>query len=289
MSRKGKKKLASALFHFYGIFVYAFLYIPVIVMIAFSFNDSKNNTIWRGFTTQWYVRLMQDSEIWEVLGTTFLIAVFATVVAVVLGTLGAVGFSKAKFKGKTLISTMLYVPIVIPEIVLAVATLLVLKKVGLGLGMLAMVLGNITLVLPYIFITVKSRLAGMDASIEEASLDLGANRFYTFMHVTLPNILPGVVSGGFMAFTLAFGDLIICSFLANATSVTLPMKVYSQLKRGIKPEINALSTVILIAFLTVIFLYKVIGIVVHRRQERESLSKAAAKKEEGQQIETVTC
>ncbi|MDY5576007.1 MAG: ABC transporter permease [Lachnospiraceae bacterium] len=271
MSRKMKKKISGGLFNFYGFLVYAFLYIPVIVMIAFSFNDSTNNTVWKGFTTDWYKKLMSDAEIWEVLGTTVLIAIFSTVIAVIIGTVGAVGMSKAKFKGKALISTMLYIPIVIPEIVLAVATLLVIKKAGMGLGMTAMVLGNVTLILPYIYITVKSRLAGMDESIEEASLDLGANRFYTFMHVTLPNILPGVISGGFMAFTLAFGDLVICSFLANATSVTLPMKVYSQLKRGIRPEINALSTVILIGFLIVIIGFKTITAVVEANQRKKAL------------------
>jgi spermidine/putrescine transport system permease protein len=118
----------------------------------------------------------------------------------------------------------------------------------MGLGMAAMILGNATLVLPYVYITVKARLVGMDPSIEEASMDLGASRSYTFLHVTLPAILPGAVSGAFMAFTLALGDLVICSFLADATTVTLPIKVYSQLKRGIKPEINALSTLILLAF-----------------------------------------
>lgn len=269
MSRKVKRKFASGVFNLYGFLVYAFLYIPVIVMVAFSFNDSTNNTVWKGFTTQWYGKLMSDPEIWEVLGTTIVIAVFSTIIAVVLGTVGAVGMSRAQFRGKGIISTLLYIPIIIPEIVLAVATLLVINKVGLGLGMLAMTLGNVTLILPYVFITVKSRLAGMDTSIEEASLDLGANRTYTFMHVILPNIMPGVISGGFMAFTLAFGDLVIVSFMANATSVTLPMKVYSQLKRGIRPEINALSTVILICFLVVIGGYKLTGMIIEANRKKK--------------------
>ena len=156
--------------------------------------------------------------------------------------------SKAKFIGKTFTATILYIPIVIPEIVLAVATLLVVRQGGIGLGLVAMILGNTTLILPYVFITVKSRLAGMDPSIEEASLDLGADRGYTFVHVTIPAILPAIVSGGFMAFTLAVDDLIISNFLANAETVTLPIKIYSQLRRGINPEINAISTLILLAF-----------------------------------------
>lgn len=268
--RKIKKKLFYGLFNAYGILIYVFMYIPVVVMIAFSFNDSKNNTVWKGFTTKWYDTLMHDSEIWSVLGTTLIIAVLSTLVAVLVGTVGAFGMTKCKFPGKGIISTFLYIPIIIPEIVLAIATLMVVRRAGMGLGVTAMTLGNATLVLPYVYITVKSRLVGMDPSIEEASLDLGANRAYTFLHVTIPAILPGIVSGGFMAFTLAFDDLIICNFLANATTVTLPMKVYSQLKRGIKPEINALSTLILLAFLFVIGMYYVFNAVMAYKRKKDS-------------------
>lgn len=285
MSRKVKKKFANGVFNLYGILVYTFLYIPVIVMVVFSFNNSTNNTVWKGFTTEWYKKLMSDGEIWEILGTTLIIAVFSTIIAVVLGTVGAVGMSRVNFPGKKIISTLLYVPIIIPEIVLAVATLLVLKKAGMGFGMLAMTLGNVTLILPYVFITVKSRLAGMDASIEEASLDLGANRLYTFLHVTLPNIMPGVISGGFMAFTLAFGDLVIVSFLANATSVTLPMKVYSQLKRGIRPEINALSTVILMCFLIVIVGYKLTGAIIEANRKKKLAAEIEQEREKNSKPE----
>lgn len=280
MSRKAKRRLTEGLFNLYGFLVYGFLYIPVIVMVVFSFNDSTNNQIWNGFTTEWYGTLMSDSELWRILLTTVVIAIISTVIAVVLGTIGAVGMSRTDFKGKKLISTLLYIPIIIPEIVLAVATLLVIRKAGLGLGMLAMCMGNVTLILPYVYITVKSRLTGMDQSIEEASLDLGANRSYTFLHVILPNILPGVVSGGFMAFTLAFGDLVIVSFMANATTVTLPMDVYSMLKRGIRPEINALSTVILVAFLVGITASKLISSHIDKMNRRKGLEENERKEGE---------
>ncbi len=280
MSRKAKRRLTEGLFNLYGFLVYGFLYIPVIVMVVFSFNDSTNNQIWNGFTTEWYGTLMSDSELWRILLTTVVIAIISTVIAVVLGTIGAVGMSRTDFKGKKLISTLLYIPIIIPEIVLAVATLLVIRKAGLGLGMLAMCMGNVTLILPYVYITVKSRLTGMDRSIEEASLDLGANRSYTFLHVILPNILPGVVSGAFMAFTLAFGDLVIVSFMANATTVTLPMDVYSMLKRGIRPEINALSTVILVAFLVGITASKLISSHIDKINRRKGLEENERKEGE---------
>lgn len=280
MSRKAKRRLTEGLFNLYGFLVYGFLYIPVIVMVVFSFNDSTNNQIWNGFTTEWYGTLMSDSELWRILLTTVVIAIISTVIAVVLGTIGAVGMSRTDFKGKKLISTLLYIPIIIPEIVLAVATLLVIRKAGLGLGMLAMCMGNVTLILPYVYITVKSRLTGMDKSIEEASLDLGANRSYTFLHVILPSILPGVVSGAFMAFTLAFGDLVIVSFMANATTVTLPMDVYSMLKRGIRPEINALSTVILVAFLVGITASKLISSHIDKMNRRKGLEENERKEGE---------
>lgn len=242
--RTVKKKALSGISKFYVILLYIFFYAPVAVMIVFSFNDSRANVVWQGFTTKWYVKLFGDAELWSVFGKTLLIAVITTLLGVVVGTMGAVGFMNAKFKGKKLITNSIYFPIVIPEIVLAIATLLVFNQSGFSLSMGTIIIGNTTLVLPYVYITIKARLVGMDPSIEEASLDLGANRFYTFMHVTLPGIVPGVMSGAFMAFSLALDDLIITSFLANAETSTLPMKVYSMIKKGISPEINALTTII---------------------------------------------
>lgn len=242
--RTVKKKALSGISKFYVILLYIFFYAPVAVMIAFSFNDSRANVVWQGFTTKWYVKLFGDTELWTVFGKTLLIAVITTVLGVVVGTMGAVGYMNAKFKGKKLITNSIYFPIVIPEIVLAIATLLVFNQTGFSLSMGTIIIGNTTLVLPYVYITIKARLVGMDPSIEEASLDLGANRLYTFMHITLPGIVPGVMSGAFMAFSLALDDLIITSFLANAETSTLPMKVYSMIKKGISPEINALTTIV---------------------------------------------
>lgn len=242
--RKVKRKALSGISKLYVILLFVFFYAPVAVMIVFSFNNSRANVVWQGFTTKWYVKLFSDGELWTVFGKTLLIAVITTALGVVIGTMGAVGFMNAKFKGKKLITNSIYFPIVIPEIVLAIATLLVFNQSGFSLSMGTIIIGNTTLVLPYVYITIKSRLVGMDPSIEEASLDLGANRFYTFMHVTLPGIVPGVMSGAFMAFSLALDDLIITSFLANAETSTLPMKVYSMIKKGVSPEINALTTII---------------------------------------------
>lgn len=206
--RKKKKRVMSILGKVYVVLLFLFIYAPVFVMIVFSFNDSHANVVWSGFTTKYYVKLFSDSGIWEVLGTTLLIAVISTLIGLVVGTTGAVGLRNAKFKGKKLIMNTIYFPIVIPEIVLAVALLLVFNLSNIGLSIGTIIIGNTTLVLPYVYITVKARLVGMDPSIEEASMDLGADRVYTFLHVTLP------------------------------------MKVYSMIKKGISPEINALTTII---------------------------------------------
>lgn len=242
--RKLKKTGAGILSKFYLLLIIIFLYAPVAVMIVFSFNNSRANVVWQGFTAKWYVQLFHDDELWIVFGKTLLISVITTLFGVIVGTMGAVGYKNTRFKGSKLITNAIYFPIVIPEIVLAIATLLVFNQSGMNLSMGTIIIGNTTLVLPYVYITVKARLVGMDPSLEEASLDLGANRFYTFMHVTLPGIVPGVMSGAFMAFSLALDDLIITSFLANAETTTLPMKVYSMIKKGISPEINALTTII---------------------------------------------
>lgn len=256
--RNVKKGVTTAIGRIYAVLIYIFLYAPVVVMIVYSFNNSRANIVWQGFTTKWYVKLFKDSMLWEIFGKTLLIAVIATVIGVVIGTLGAVGFKNAKFKGKKLIMNSIYFPLVVPEIVLAVATLLVFNMGNVSLSMATIVIGNTTLVMPYVYITVKSRLVGMDPSIEEASLDLGADRIYTFIHITLPAIMPGVMSGAFMAFSLVLDDLIVTSFLANAETTTLPMKVYSMIKKGVSPEINALTTIIfgVCALALVIYLIK---------------------------------
>lgn len=242
--RKLKQRSLSVLSKIYVTLIFAFFYAPVLVMAVFSFNDSRANVVWQGFTTKWYSQLFQDGELWMVFGKTLFISVAVTVLGVVIGTLGAVGYMNTRFKGSKIITNTIYFPIVIPEIVLAIATLLVFNQSGFNLSMGTIIIGNTTLVLPYVYITIKSRLVGLDPSIEEASLDLGAGRVYTFIHVTMPGIMPGVMSAAFMSFSLALDDLIITSFLANAETTTLPMKVYSMIKKGISPEINALTTII---------------------------------------------
>lgn len=239
-----KKSLVNKIHKLYVILLFLFFYAPVGVMVVFSFNTSKANVVWQGFTTKWYVKLMGDTELWSILGTTLLVAVLTTIFAVLIGTMGAIGYKKSKSRFAKLITTSVYFPIVVPEIVLAVALFMIFNTTGISLGVPVIVIGNTTICLPYVYITVKSRLVGMDPSIEEASLDLGADRIYTLFHVTVPQIMPGIVSGAFMAFSLSLDELIVTSFLADAGTTTLPMKVYAMMKKGVSPEINALTTII---------------------------------------------
>lgn len=253
-----KKRVLSGIQKIYVVLLFIFFYAPVAVMVVFSFNTSKANVVWQGFTTKWYVELFGDSELWEIFGMTILIAVLTTIFSTLIGTMGAIGFKKEKRKWAKLITNSVYFPIVIPEIVLAVSLFMIFNTTGFSLGVPAIVIGNTTICLPYVYITVKSRLVGMDPSIEEASLDLGADRIYTLFHVTLPQILPGVLSGAFMAFSLALDELIITSFLADAGTTTLPMKVYSMMKKGISPEINALTTIIFVVSVACVIIYLVV-------------------------------
>jgi spermidine/putrescine transport system permease protein len=253
--------------------VMIFVYAPVAVMVVYSFNNSRANMIWLGFTTQYYKQLFQDQYLWSIFGTTLIIAAVATAIGTVVGTLGAVGFRKHQFFGKELIHYSMYFPIVIPEIVLGVALLLFFDRMGIELGMPTIIIGNATLILPYVYITVNARLVGMDPSIEEASYDLGADRGYTFFHVTLPAIMPGVLSGAFMSFSLVLDELIVTSFLASARITTLPIKVYSMVKKGVTPEINALSTIILFVCLGCVAAWLIVGGIKQKR-EREAREKA---------------
>lgn len=257
--RQKKQKRNLIISTIYACLVYTFIYVPVITLIVFSFNNQEANTEWKGFTLNYYIKLFNDLELMQIFGLTLFIAVTVTILSAVIGTLGAVGLTKFSFKGKKVVDSSLYIPIIIPEVVLAVAMLSVMSLINFPTGTLAIIIGHTTLTLPYMVITVKSRMAGFDKSIEEASMDLGANRVVTFFRVTLPMIMPGVMSGAFLAFTISLDDFIVSNFVAGPKSVTLPVKVYSMLKVGIRPEINALSTIIISLFVIGYATYMIIG------------------------------
>lgn len=242
--REKKRKTSNILRNIYIGFVFAFLFLPILMVIVFSFNTSQINIVFEGFTLKWYGTFFKNRTLMESLVNTLIIAAASTVISVVIGTLGAVGLGKYEFKGKKIIDILLYVPIVIPEIVLGVALLSIFTLCNFSMGLGTMILGHVTFCIPFVVISVRARLAGFDKNLEEAAMDLGANHFKTFMKVTLPLIMPGVISGAMLSVSLSLDDIIISFFLAGPGSTTLPLKIQDMVKHGVSPEVNALSTII---------------------------------------------
>lgn len=232
--------------------LYLFLYAPLAVVIVYSFNAAQFGSGWQGFTIKWYGTLWQNSLALSATKNTVLLAVISTAIATVLGTLLGYGLDRFGFPGKKLFQWFLYVPVFIPDIVMAVAMLLFysLVRQWLGLfelGLTTMILAHVTFQIPFVSIVVRSRLIGLDPSLEEAARDLGANEWQTFTRVTLPLIFPGILAGGMLAFTLSLDDFVVSFFTSGPGSTTLPILIYSSVKRGITPDINALSTLIVLA------------------------------------------
>lgn len=231
--------------------LYVFLYAPIAVVIVSSFNAARYGGPWRGFTWHWYATLFDHADKLAAARNTLVLGAASTAGSTVLGTLLGYGLSRYEFSGKRLFSSLMYVPIVIPDIVMAVAMLLFysLARRWLGLfelGMTTMILAHVTFQIPFVAIVVRSRLAGMDPALEEAARDLGASAWQTFVHVTLPLILPAVVAGGVLAFTLSLDDFVVSFFTTGPGAATLPILIYASVKRGITPDINALSSLIVL-------------------------------------------
>ncbi|MCR5271940.1 MAG: ABC transporter permease subunit [Lachnospiraceae bacterium] len=252
MKRKRRIKRNKILGVGFCALVYLFLFLPISVIVANSFNatTTKPYMSWKGFTLDWYVKLWENTSLLEAFGTTMIIAVVSTLLATVIGTLGAIGMYKYKFKGKGLIDGLLYIPVVIPEIVLGISLLTIFSKAGIPRGMITLILAHVTFCIPFVIFNVRARLAGYDISIEEASMDLGANRLTTFFEITLPVLMPGIMGGALLAFTLSIDDVII-SYFVNGQTKTYPLKIMESVKSGVAPDVNALSTLILIG--TILF------------------------------------
>lgn len=248
-----KNNIGSKLSKIYSVLIYLFLYIPIIVLVVFSFNESKLNAVWTGFSLKWYKSLLSNYSILTAVKNSLIVAFVSSISSVIIGTITAVGMYKYKFKGKGLLDGLLYVPIVIPEIVMGISLLAFFSQVKISLGIITLIIAHITFSISYVVVVVRARLDGFDKSIEEAAMDLGADSWTTFVKITLPMIMPGVVAGGLLAFTLSLDDVIISFFMAGPGSVTLPLKVFSMVKFGVTPEINALSTVLMIFTLTIVF------------------------------------
>lgn len=235
--------------------VYAFLYIPLAVVVLFSFNDSQLNAQWVGFTTRWYSKLLHDDAMLSAAVNSLLIALSASSIATLLGTMAGIAMQRWPGGWLRFLPTLVLTPVAMPEILLGVSLLLFFRQIlDLTLGLFSILIAHITFSIGFVAIIVRARLAGMDENIFEAARDLGASPFRTFRHITLPLILPGIMAGFLMSFTLSIDDFVITFFVAGVGVTTLPLQIYSMIKVAVTPEVNAVSTLLMALTLTLITL-----------------------------------
>jgi putrescine transport system permease protein len=224
----------------------AFLYLPIILLVIYSFNESRLVTVWGGFSTRWYTALLENEAILDAAWVTLRLALLSASAATVLGTLAAVALTRrGRFFGRTLFSGMVFAPLVMPEVITGLSLLLLFVAIGFHRGFWTVMLAHTTFSMCFVAVVVQSRLVTFDQSLEEAALDLGAPPLKAFLLVTLPIIFPAVAAGWMLAFTLSLDDLVIASFTTGPGATTLPMRIYSQVRLGVTPEINAVSTILI--------------------------------------------
>jgi spermidine/putrescine transport system permease protein len=241
--RRSRWLVAAALFG------YAFLYVPLLIVVVYSFNDSRLNAEWVGFTLEWYRKLFADEEMLTAAGNSLLIGAVASVVSTVLGTMAGVAMYRYRLR---LLPVLVLTPIAIPEILMGVSLLIFFVLLNFTLGLLSVTLAHIAFCIGFVAIVVRARLAGMDESLTEAARDCGATPWEAFRYVTLPLIMPGVIAGALMAFTLSIDDFVITFFTAGAGTTTLPLQIYSMIKIAVTPEVNAVSTLLMLLTLVLI-------------------------------------
>ncbi len=261
LARLGRRLLGG-----YSLVFFVFLYLPIGLIVAYSFNSNPiNMMIWDGFSLDWYRSLFglstslsenalyveSTDQLLAALRTSLVVALTTTAISTVIGTLTALAIARYRFRLQKFYRVLLFMPMLMPDIVLGIALLIFFVGVGMPLGKGSIIIGHCTFLISYVFLIVSARLAGMDTRLEEASADLGASPWTTFRRVTLPQILPGVVGGALLAFIISMDDLVITYFIAGVDSTTLPVFIYGMIRRGIKPEINAIATLLLIASLLI--------------------------------------
>jgi ABC-type spermidine/putrescine transport system, permease component II len=254
-----KKKRSKILTPVILSLVYLFLYLPIFIVVLFSFNTSRMNITFQGFTLNWYATMFQNTDLMSALLNTVIVAVSCVVLSVFIGTLAAIGMFRYKFKVKGFIDALMYIPIVIPEIVMGISLLVFFSMIQLQTGLITLIIAHVTFSTPYVCITVRSRIAGYDMSVEEAAMDLGASPLHTLTKVTLPIIAPGIMSGAMLALTLSLDDVIVSFFTTGVDSVTLPIYIFNKVKTGVTPDVNALSTVIILVTLLILLVSNFIG------------------------------
>lgn len=232
-------------------FGFAFLYLPILLLIVYSFNESRLVTVWGGFSTKWYYALWNNQQLIDSAWITLRLAIFSATISTVIGTLAAIALVRyGRFRGRTLFTGMVYAPMVMPEVITGLSLLLLFVAVNFDRGFWTVMLAHTTLTMCFVTVVVQSRLLSFDRSLEEAAMDLGATPLQTFFKVTLPIIAPAIFAGFLLAFTLSLDDLVIASFTSGPGATTLPMRIYSQVRLGVTPEINAACT-ILVSVITI--------------------------------------
>ncbi len=236
----------------YLAFIYLFLYIPILVLVIYSFNDSRFSTNWQGFTFSWYAQLFEDGPLMEAFANSLIIAFSSSTIATILGTLSAFAFYRYRFIGRKVTYSFIYVVMMSPDIVMGISLLMFFITVGLSTGAATLLLAHITFCLPFVVVTVYARISGFDRNILDAAKDLGATERRMFRHVVLPMLMPAVIAGWLLSFTLSLDDVVVSFFTTGPSFEVLPLKIYSMVRLGIKPEINALSTVMFLMSLVTV-------------------------------------
>jgi len=248
------KKKSHPLLGLHSLLLMVFIYVPILLIIVYSFNNTRLSGDWKGFTFEWYAALLDNRHVMEALTNSLTVAVISTIVATLLGTLAALSLRNVGKRWKGGMNSLMYLPVVIPDIIMGLSLLVLFSQMHIPLGKATVIIAHITFSMSYVYVVVTARLAGMGRQLEEAATDLGATGWQTFRYVTLPQIMPGIVSGALIAFTMSLDDFMVSFFVAGPSSTTLPIYIYGQVKRGISPEINALCTLLILVSVVLILL-----------------------------------
>jgi spermidine/putrescine transport system permease protein len=226
--------------------MFFYMYLPILVLTFYSFNDSAYSAAWKGLTFKWYAKLWDDPRVLTALQNSLTVAIAAVAISAVIGTLMAVGLARYRFPGKTLYRGISYLPLIVPDIAIAVATLVFLAVIAVPLSIWTIVAAHVVFCLSYVAVNVSARISGLDPHLEEAALDLGATPFQAFLKVLLPELMPAIIGGCLISFVLSMDDFLIASFTAGTGSTTLPMEIFSRIRTGVKPDVNALSVLLIL-------------------------------------------
>jgi spermidine/putrescine transport system permease protein len=238
---------------------FAYLYAPIVVLLALSLNASRQATIWEGFSTRWYGVVLANPDLMRALRNSLLVATTATLAATAIATMAALATDRAAFRGKRAVEALVGLPLLVPEIVTAVATLLCFVLLGFRLGLATVVLAHVVFCIPFAYLPIRARLADTDPALAEAAMDLYATRAATFRRVTLPLLWPGILSGAMLAFIISLDDFVITYFVSGAGATTLPVYIFGMIRTGISPEVNAVSALMLLVSIAFVALSWAVG------------------------------